>query len=289
MGFQEVLTIIIPHKNSLSKLVRLLNSIPLNSSLIKTIVVDDNSDIKLKASNVSADFPRVLFVDNMSNLHGAGQARNIGLKYVETEWVMFADADDFFLDNGIVSILKFIEENKYLDLFYYKSNSIIENSNISSDRHITYNKLIDNYLSDKTEAIRYTFHPPWGKVFKHKLIIEKTIDFEPIEASNDILFSIKLGYNAVHIGCLDQEIYCITRSEASLTSHLTSSRALSRISALTSYNNFILQNKISKEYLLHGFNYIVPSKPYVLNRYRIVVYLNYVKMLAKFFMKKISN
>ena len=89
-------SIIIPHYNIPELLQRCLNSIP-DLPSFQVIIVDDCSDGKIvdfryfpgmERENVKCIF--------LKERHGAGFARNLGLRYACGKWVLFADADDFF-------------------------------------------------------------------------------------------------------------------------------------------------------------------------------------------------
>src|SRR5574344_311021 len=90
-------TIIIPHKNTTDLLRKCIDSIPKRND-VQVIIVDDNSD----ADKVDFEhFPglneertEVYFTKEGK---GAGYARNIGLQYAIGKWVVFVDADDYFL------------------------------------------------------------------------------------------------------------------------------------------------------------------------------------------------
>lgn len=98
------LSIVIPHKNTPLKLQRLLDSI-LKSSSVDVIVVDDHSSPGLGVKELVPTYPRVRFFANEASESGAGSARNYGLERIQTDWVVFADADDYFVPGGVDTIL----------------------------------------------------------------------------------------------------------------------------------------------------------------------------------------
>ena len=115
-------SIIIPHKNIPDLLQICLDSIPERDD-IEIIVVDDNSDEEIISKS---DFPglersdcKVIFTKEGK---GAGYARNVGLDNANGKWILFADADDYFVDDFLIildkySILEF-------DTIYFKLKSI---------------------------------------------------------------------------------------------------------------------------------------------------------------------
>ena len=93
-------SVIIPHHNIPKLLQRCLDSIP-DIPDVQVIVVDDNSSKEMVDFDHFPGKERkyTTFVFDKSG-GGAGRARNIGMKQAEGEWLVFADADDFFVDNA---------------------------------------------------------------------------------------------------------------------------------------------------------------------------------------------
>ncbi len=86
-------SIIIPHKDIPDLLNRLLRSIPKRED-IKIFVVDDNSDPKIMADYQELENVNYRYTHESC---GAEYARNIALREARGEWLLFADADDYFL------------------------------------------------------------------------------------------------------------------------------------------------------------------------------------------------
>ena len=92
-------SIIIAHYDIPDLLMRCLKSIPVSED-IQVIVVDDNSpdaDTYLERYP-ELSRPYLEFIRAQKN-GGAGYARNIGLDHAKGKWLLFADADDFFVGN----------------------------------------------------------------------------------------------------------------------------------------------------------------------------------------------
>ena len=146
----------------------MLASIP-NIDEIEVLVIDDKStkDLiayerlknKYKHSNVK-------FFKNDTSKKGAGVCRNIGLKYIKGNWVVFADSDDFFVD-GFFEIIKDYLDTNY-DVVFFRPISIDRGTGKVSDRHQKYESLILNYLRTKDKKselqLRYEFVVPWSKL-----------------------------------------------------------------------------------------------------------------------------
>lgn len=240
-----MISLIIPHYNSCEKLSRLLKSIK-TRHCIQVIVVDDSSDSLNNPLSLKEKFPSVDFIKN-THAKGAGGARNTGLEHVVHDWILFADSDDYFVNDGIDKIISQIDKD--VDCVFYKSSSIFEENNIESDRHVHYNKLIDDYILLENENIRYKFYAPWSKLVKAQLVIDNKISFHEVIAGNDMLFSLLVGLKAKKIKACNDIVYCVTRSENSLTSNQSAFNKLARLRSAIKFNNTVIDNSLSFEYL----------------------------------------
>lgn len=210
-------SVIIPHYNSISLLKRLLNSIPIDES-IQLIVVDDQSTVNLEEIKSLIEIRGGIFICNTTNGKGAGVCRNLGLSQAIGRWLVFADADDYFLEGAfdILGKYSYAEE----DIIYFSPISRYENGTVAK-RHVSYEKFVKCYVempSTHNEMIlRYKFMTPWSKMIKNQLVRKNKIFFDEIPASNDVMFSMKTAYCAKKIGASEEKIYCVTSAKNTLT------------------------------------------------------------------------
>lgn len=220
---QVLLSIIIPHYNTPHLLKKLLRTIP-DIPEIEILVIDDNSsaDLDVYADCIRENSKRnVKFYSNDADNQGAGNARNVGLDHAKGKWIIFADADDFFVDDLWGSISKHVNDDS--DVIYFLSTSIKADSGEASDRHVYYSELVQNYLQNPTHEnevkLRSNFWTPWAKMVRKDLIENNRIRFDSTLHSNDMMFSTKIGCLAGRISAAGSIIYCITESGNSLTAH----------------------------------------------------------------------
>ena len=113
-------SVIIPHHDTPDLLQRCLESIPRREDL-EIIIVDDNSNLSkedfdtfpgLGEKNVEVIFSK--------EGRGAGYVRNLGVEKSSGDWLIFADADDFFTSN-MAFVLDKYKNNHTLDLVFFNS------------------------------------------------------------------------------------------------------------------------------------------------------------------------
>lgn len=217
------LSVIIPHYNTPALLKKLIDSIPILND-IQIIVVDDNSDEELEKFSEIKDLykKRVEFYENDTGVRSAGSCRNIGLEYAKGDWVLFADADDYFLPDMYKIIQDYFTAD--YDMVYFTPMSVFMDTGKTASRHMQCKILIQNYLNNPNEKnawdMKFCFVQPWSKLIKRDTIEKYHIRFSQSLYSNDIFFSTIIGYYSKNIAASREVIYCTTRRSGSLTMHI---------------------------------------------------------------------
>ena len=214
---RPLLTIIIPHKDTPTLLRRCIASIP-NRQDIQTIVVDDHTENEKAVREVQEMFPAVTFIYKDKQV-GAGFSRNTGLEKAEGEWIIFADADDYYDDNFWV-FLDSIELDASADIIYFKSRSIDLDTGKESNRADYYNGLVDRFLRHEwrsEERILLSYDVPWGKIMRNAVIQENTVRFPQMTVGEDTVFSVTLATKVRHVKAYNQVMYVVTSHLGSLT------------------------------------------------------------------------
>ena len=199
-------SIIIPHKNSPKLLERCLNSIPVRDDL-QIIIVDDNSDESIvdytRFPGIGRENLEIIF--NKIPL-GAGHARNLALKVASGKWLLFADADDYYINlNTLLDKYKAIDD---IDIVYFNCKGETDQTN----RCIKYNKLIEEYINDKSigdKRIRFNWWTPWNKLIRKDLVDRNNLQFEEVMSGNDAKFCLLASYFADKI-LVDPHYYYIS-------------------------------------------------------------------------------
>jgi len=254
-------SIIIPHKDIPDLLMRCLRSIPVSED-IQVIVVDDNSadaDTYLdKYPELSR--PYLEFIRTTKG-GGAGYARNVGLELAKGKWLLFADADDFFVEDMYVIICSYGDSEA--DVIFFKNKAVLsDNTSIKADRSSYVNKNIDQYLTDSDEwPMRAKMYAPWGKMIRRNLIVKNDIRFDETMYNNDVYFSLLTGYYSKIIEVVTRVLYVVTARSNSLVANFCSKpgELKQRTEVTFRCDKFMLQNgvcrgRMSMCYLLKMYN-----------------------------------
>ena len=261
------LTIIIPFYNSFESTKNLLNSI---GAGIKVIIVDDASRTSESQAleQLAQSSDKYTVIRNESNL-GAGYCRNVGIDKSKTEWLLFCDSDDLMTRNWKEVCSEAINlADDTTDVIYFPPSG-------EQNRSEPYRKLTQDWLDAfDTEAIRYKYYVPWSKLVRKSLISSKSIHFEEIKVSNDVMFSTLIGHHAREINVVDQEIYSVSKSIGGLTGLKNKERANIRIHVVCKLNNFL--RSVDK------VKYQISYTRVILNYFKSIGFLESVKYFFVF-------
>lgn len=277
--YSKKLSIIIPHYNTPDLLQKLIESIPkLND--IQVIVVDDNSDKNLDALNIVKQKYKnwVEFYSNDTGRKGAGTCRNIGLKYANGKWLLFSDADDFFLEGMYKSVSAYFDSD-YDEVFFTPTSIYVDTGEVSN-RHVVFEKRINDYMSNPSREnllkLKISLTTPCSKLIRHDLIKKKSILFSEVLYFNDMLFSVKVGQYSEKIAVSSEKIYCIVRTKGSLTTHVSWDAYEVRLREYLNVCDFLKQHYSLKEmkmmhYTCLGMLYRAVNSHYGVKKYIWIV------------------
>lgn len=246
-----VYSIVIPHKNCIPLLQRCLSSIPPRDD-IQVIVVDDVSDLTDDERSLMESFQSVRTqVVFLTETKFAGGARNVGLSLAEGQWVVFADADDFFTKNAF-DIFDDYKDSDCDIVFFGHSACYSDDLRPASrlgDRAKHLNDFVKTHSKKAEMQLRYKNPSPTSKMMRNAFIREKQLKFEEIRASNDSMFSLLSGHYAEAIVGDNRIVYCSTIREGSLT------QTKNRESAYCRYAEMVREYVFFRE---HGLEEMYP-------------------------------
>lgn len=240
-------TLIIPHYNIPKLLRRCLRTVPKRDDL-QVIVVDDCSTNELEElEKVKQEYDWVEWYDTGTN-GGGGKSRNIGLQHAKGKYLIFADADDYFVDD-IIEIWDNAITDDSVDIFYFSIESRESNTGILSWRHLNKIKSIQklkNKKKDFDKWLRFCYTEPWGKLIRRNLILKYDIIFKERMVANDFYFSIKLGYFARKVKFIDKigYIYTVRQNSISFNQLESPQRIINRLKSYYEVEIFAKENNI---------------------------------------------
>lgn len=247
-------SVIIPHYNSVNSLNKLIDTIPIDET-IQLIVVDDKSDEDVSDVEKKILLRGGIFIYNTTDRKSAGTCRNLGLKEAVGTWLVFADADDYFLENAFD--IMGTHFNSEADIIYFEPISRYINTECMAKRHKPFAKIVRQYSNssdlERETILRYKFLPPWSRMIRNQIVCENEITFDEVPAGNDVMFSTKTAYYAGKIEAFTEQIYCITKSSGSLSTKRDMKNYWSRVEV------YVCRYKFMQEILdVRKFGYAFP-------------------------------
>lgn len=232
-------SIIIPHKNSPELLGRCIDSIP-ESTDIQIIVVDDDSDEHIvDFSNYPGRNRSNVEIYLTKEARGAGYARNVGMRHAKGKWLLFADADDFYLGE-FANLLERYRNVDDIDVVYFNCSG----GDSPVNRCKVYNEMMADYAMgnrDAVKRIKFNWWVPWNKMFSARLVHEHNLQFEEVLSGNDAKFCLLASFYASNIDIDTTEYYVSTVQPQSITTRKkTFDETLSMLSVMMRIWNFLL-------------------------------------------------
>lgn len=204
-------SIIIPHHNNTDTLQQLLDSIPQNGSF-QIIIVDDCSD-KIDFTSFPGIERKDVQLIRMESCQGAGTARNIGLEYANGKWVLFADADDYFMPELETRLDTAATLNKDIVIFNIDTT---DNNSLQGKKYHQYISSYKNEDATKRDVLYRTW-TPWAKLYNHNFIKKNKLYFQPRKKGNDCFFALTANAMAKEIEIIDIPLYHLRYSPKSLS------------------------------------------------------------------------
>lgn len=242
-------SIIIPHHNTPDLLTRCLDTIP-DIEQIQVIVVDDNSDsTKVDFDAMQKHGRKYTQVVLTKEGKGAGYARNVGLGLAKGKWLVFADSDDFFVDDFVASLDEHYQSES--DMILFKAKSVDSETLEPAHRDENINNCIDKVLMGSLTPLQASLHvhSPWCRMVRHELVSANMIKFDEVLSSNDTMFTTKCGCLAKSIAVSSDYLYVCTYRKGSLWDARKSNpeNHLCRLKVDIDRNNYVRQFGLPQE------------------------------------------
>ena len=249
-------SVIIPQKNSIESLKRLIDSIPDNDNI--EIIIADNSDIPVTREDIG--------IDRKYNLcwaapnRYAGGARNEGVKHANGKWLIFADADDYFTSNAFESFDKFQDSDA--DVVYFCADGIYPETGERSDKADCYTRLVHQYFENPSEDtnIKVSFHVPWAKMVRASFVHDNGFKFDEVIANSDDYFAMLVGLNAKTIEASRDVVYIYTVARGSLTKRRCFNVIKARLEVILRKNQYLKRHGLSHKQASIMYLYYLSAK-----------------------------
>ena len=187
-------SVVIPVYCAEKTLIQCLNSICAQTLKdFEIICVDDGStDNSLDILNTYASKDRRFHILHQEN-QGAGVARNLGLSYATGKYVVFLDADDYFMPRLLELAYKKAEAT-CSDIVLYAAKQYNQEKNVSflapwilKTKCLPWKKC---FSADEVADVLFqiTTPEPWSKMFRLDFIRRENLHFQALKNANDVFF-----------------------------------------------------------------------------------------------------
>lgn len=210
---------IIPHRDTPQLLERCLDTIPQRDD-IEVIVVDDNSAFDKQPQLGERNHLRIIHL-GPNESHGAGCARNCGLRVATGKWILFADADDYYTPSLLEKLDMYKDmdiDALYFNFEYRDGDSLAPLPPMPISRYLS----LSNPEQSDWEEIRFHHKMPWTKMVRKGFLDQYQISFEESLNGNDIFYSIQVGYFAREIKVEPTPLYVYLKNSNSLVNSVPS-------------------------------------------------------------------
>ncbi len=253
---------------------------------VELIYVNDGStdDTAEIIKSYTQSFQNIKMINTKNT--GAGEARNIGLQKAKGKYIMFLDADDYFMPDMIEKMVTKIGNTKS-DICICGSESYDSNTHKTCFNHHTIkkqflpNKTIFSPQDIKNNIFTVFATYPWDKMYKKQFILENNLCFLNLKSTNDsffVLLSILLSQKITYTDEILIKYY--TNLSNSITVNSVKNPEDFAFS-LQEIKNYLLKLSIFYKYEQDFINYFIAA-----SIYKFKIYPNEV---SKKLIEKIKN
>ena len=264
-------SVIIPFRDKMELLKKAINSIADRDDI--QIIVIDNSAETMKNSFTHNHKKSTILYESSDPMGGAGHARNVGLEMALGKWLLFLDADDYFLPGAFSSFDKYLQS--LYDVIFFNIKAVVLQTGEPSHRssHVS-----DWLLNEDEEQMRYRSATPYCKMIRRNFVEEKNIRFQESRVSNDVKFSYMIGHYASSVKLDKTFAYCVTEdiNKTSLVTLLNRENDFLRFQISVEKNIFLKIN--GKKHLRSR---LLPAIIYAIRDFGIKEGFRYIKYAIK--------
>lgn len=245
------ISVIVPVYNVAQYLEECLDSI-INQKFwqLQIICVNDGStDNSLEILKKYRKKDKRIKIINQHN-QGLSAARNVGLKHVKGEYVMFVDSDDKMTGEAFSELYDYM--NKTMADFCIFGCNVWKN-----DKYIKLKKCQDFYQQKQNEVFSYkdiydkifTKWNVWLKIFRTSFLKENNLQFPVGKIYEDVIFHIKTMLKASKICLYNEVFYCyrVDNPSSIMNTSKNSKKNIHIIDAIDMCYDFLKQENVFTE------------------------------------------
>ena len=214
------ISIILPIYNVERYLKSALDSI-INQTIgvenLEVIMVDDCSDdgSRYIVQDYAERYENFIGIYLNQNSGGAGKPRNIGLKNVTSDYILFLDPDDELMPNCCEDLYKELVD-KNADIVTGNALCVFKNETLLD---LNYNEKFYEIVPNKNLELFKPFRV-WGTLFKKSLIFDNELNFINVPTNEDTYFVYSCFFKANKIIYLNDYIG-VKHYERGLDEHIS--------------------------------------------------------------------
>ncbi|MEW6983292.1 glycosyltransferase [Colwelliaceae bacterium 6471] len=235
---QPIISIIIPIYNVEAYLEECLDSVvKQTSNNFTALLINDGSldgSVKIAEKYVE-EHPTIFQLLHKEN-GGLSDARNFGINKVDTDYVMFVDADDIIAPDTVEVVTSFLK-NKSVDVLCFGMTEITEQGRHVRDIPAKVGSIEATTLQDSPELIIDALPNACNKVIKTTLFTNNNIEFPKGLWYEDLATTPKLFHLATSISFIADCLYHYRTREGSITQTI-SPKLLDMIKVLSSLDSY---------------------------------------------------
>ena len=244
----------------------MLNSIPKRDD-VQVIVVDDNSDPNIvdftHFPGLNKHNTEVYFTKEGK---GPGAARNFGLTKAKGDWILFADADDYYDTENLLYLLDNSVSSNFDVIFFGVNNSFYGFEKDS--RKI-------RYCDSQQKLNLLKVLAPWNKIIRHHFLTDNKIEFDNLFYCEDQIISARLVCECQRVGLYANTVYWHISNQDSLSKTSNLQRLAEGYLVEIKFNKYLKNRNLlsltCRNYLLGGLLYRI----YCISPWRYRCYVLY--------------
>lgn len=209
-----MISIIIPLYNKEKCIKKTIKSV-LNQTYrdFQILIVDDGSTDKSKEIVNSIHDERICYVYKENG--GVSSARNLGVRMVKSDWLLFLDADDFLLPNALDSAVGTINSYPNAEIIV---GGFLVNENGSKK---TFSNTLDGILKNPIRDMFYRkiYSRPGNTFIKNTVYTKMVLFDERFSYNEDWIFGLNLLYK-YKVAATTEIFMCYDKTNSTLSAKI---------------------------------------------------------------------